>query len=171
MLFALAENFLNCYRHRHLTINNIYDKIDIQDRSKGGARMKNMSQAVKSSLKYGLFTEADLKQTENLICEKYAVFPTDLGVCSSWVEFHSMKTHRMAVLLHKKYRLAFVLSELEFNTPAFHIEYTDSFDADEWYIDDIDIFNNDFPYLKWHEPESIIDPHRFDLMDLRFATE
>lgn len=133
--------------------------------------MRNLSKSVKSSLKYDLFTDITRIQAENHICESYSVYPMDIDDNSSWIEFHSVKSHRLAVLMHRKYRLAFVLTELEIRSPDFHVEYVDSFDEPEWYIDDVDVFNNDFPYLRWHEPETIVNPHGFDLMDMRFATE
>lgn len=133
--------------------------------------MRDLAKAVKSSLIYALFSDDDRQQVINFICESFSVIPVDLDPDSQWVEFHSARTHRLAILMHKKYRLAFVISELIFQNPDFHIEYTDDFNKPEWYINDIDIFNNDFRYIHWNEPESVVDTHAFDLMDMRFATE
>lgn len=133
--------------------------------------MRDLSKAVKASLKYKLHTDSSVQQMINYICESFSVSPVETDPFSPWIEFHSARTNRLAILMHKKYRLAFVLSELTFHNQEFHVEYTDDFNNAEWFINDIDVFNSDFPYMHWNEPESIVDPNLFDLMDLRFATE
>ena len=133
--------------------------------------MRDLSKAVKASMKYEPFSESDRQQAVNYICESFSVVPVSIDPESPWIEFHSARTRRLAILMHKKYRLAFVLSELIFQNPDFHIEYTSDFNELEWYINDIDIFNSDFQYIHWNEPESLVDPNCFNLMDMRFATE
>ena len=133
--------------------------------------MRDLSKAIKASMKYELFSVIDIQQTVNFICESFSVIPITIDPDSPWIEFHSSRTHRLAILMHKYYRLAFVLSKLIFLNPDFHIEYTNDFNAPEWYIDDIDIFNNDFRHIHWNEPESVVNPNRFNLMDMKFATE
>lgn len=131
--------------------------------------MRNLSAAIKSSMRYPCFDNAERQITILYICGRYAVTP-HYDRDTQWIEFHSVKSHRLGLLMHRYYRLVFALREIVFTDEKFHVEYVDGFEIREWYIDDVDIFNHDFEHIDWYVRENVINPYKFDLVDLCIAT-
>lgn len=87
-----------------------------------------------------------------------------------WAECYD-NSGRLIVLLHTYYKTAFVLSEYAFKIDDVHCEKVSDFLTAEWFIDDVNGHNRQFPLMKWDEPAEVCNHRKFCLLDMRFVTE
>lgn len=131
--------------------------------------MINFFTELSNSIKYGLYSDDEIN---NVI----SMFEKQLDVVlkydeTSWIELYDKDDTELIVLMHRAYKIAFVKSSRLLNCNQIYIKYVKSFSEQIWYIDDFEKFTDQFPYIHWDEPKHVVDPEKFNLLDMRFATE
>lgn len=87
-----------------------------------------------------------------------------------WIEVKDKEQH-ICCLLHCYYKIAFILDKLNIKFEEIYCVNVNSFYAKEWYINDVEELNRKFAYLHWDEPKEVVDPNKFNLLDMEFVTE
>ena len=135
--------------------------------------MKNFDIILENSKKMGFHkNKEDLQKIVNAILIKipYAFSNISEATGCRWIEILD-KEQNLCCLLHCYYKIAFVLENLNLKIDDVYCVKVKSFSENEWYINDVDELNKKFIYLHWDEPKEVVDPNKFNLLDMEFVTE
>ena len=135
--------------------------------------MKSFDKVLEKSLKKGVHESLDSLQliidsALSQIPYSSSSFFDDTGC--RWIEVFD-KEKRLCCLFHRYYKIAFVLDRINVKLDDVYCVYVKSFSANEWHIEDLTELNKQYIYLHWDEPEEVVDPNRFNILDMEFATE
>lgn len=134
--------------------------------------MINFSEVLRNALKYGAYHDGEIN-------DLISVFEKQLNVIlkyneTSWVQLWD-KNDTLIVLMHRIYKIAFVKSNQQMDLDQIYVQNVESFDEENWYIDNFEQFVKQFPDLHWdepwEEPKCYEDRKTFSLLDMRFDTE
>lgn len=131
--------------------------------------MINFSIELSNSTKYGFYNNDEINDIISLLKKQLDVVLKYNE--TAWLEFYDKDGTELIVLMHTVYKIAFVKSSRLLNCDQIHIKYVRNFSEQIWYIDNFEKFSNQFPYIHWDEPKHVVDWERFNLLDMRFATE
>lgn len=133
--------------------------------------MRSFTNALAKSLEFGNFKRGDAEKVITLMLKIYNVWLYNDDSGSPWMEFYSKDSGELFALIHSIYKIAFIKSDIISENNFCHIENIESFGKQEWYIENFIEFKNTFVSIHWDEPEYVVDPSKFSLLDMKFATE
>ncbi|MCM1334719.1 MAG: hypothetical protein NC084_01710 [Bacteroides sp.] len=135
--------------------------------------MNDFSEALRNSLKYGSYDDGEINDLISAFEKQLHVVLKDDE--PAWVQLCDRNDGRLVVLMHRVYKIAFVRSNQSPKLHQIYIQNVESFDDENWYIDDFERFVEQFPYLHWdepwEEPKCYEERKTFSLLDMRFDTE
>lgn len=137
--------------------------------------MKNFEVVLEKSVNLGFHENEEtllkaVKEILSQIPDSFTCYPDSIDEGCRWIRILD-KNNDICCLVHRYYKTAFVLEKLNVKCDIIHCENVEDFLADEWYIDDVKALNQKFPRLNWDENCDVVNPKKFDLLNMEFATE
>lgn len=137
--------------------------------------MKNFEDVLAKSVNLG-FHENDetlskaVKDILSQIPDSFTCYPNSIDEGCKWLRILD-KNEDICCLVHRYYKVAFVSDKLNVKCDILHCENVGDFLSDEWYINDVKALNQKFSHLNWDESCDVVNPKKFDLLNMEFATE
>ena len=137
--------------------------------------MKNFEDVLAKSVNLG-FHENDetlskaVKDILSQIPDSFTCYPNSIDEGCKWLRILD-KNEDICCLVHRYYKVAFVSDKLNVKCDILHCENVGDFLSDEWYINDVKELNQKFSHLNWDESCDVVNPKKFDLLNMEFATE
>ena len=137
--------------------------------------MKNFEDVLAKSVNLGFHeTEETLstavKDILSQIPDSFTCYPNSIDEGCKWLRILD-KNEDICCLVHRYYKVAFVSDKLNVKCDILHCENVGDFLSDEWYINDVKELNQKFSHLNWDESCDVVNPKKFDLLNMEFATE
>ena len=137
--------------------------------------MKDFEDVLAKSVNLG-FHENDetlskaVKDILSQIPDSFTCYPDSIDEGCKWLRILD-KNEDICCLVHRYYKVAFVSDKLNVKCDILHCENVGDFLSDEWYINDVKALNQKYPHLNWDESCDVVNPKKFDLLNMEFATE
>lgn len=137
--------------------------------------MKNFEDVLEKSMNLGFHENEEtlstaVKEILSQIPDSFTCYPNSIDEGCRWLRILD-KNEDICCLVHRYYKVAFVSDKLNVKCDIIHCENVGDFLSDEWYINDVEKLNQKYPYLNWDEPCEAVNPKKFDLLNMEFATE
>ena len=137
--------------------------------------MKNFEDVLGKSVNLGFHENEEtllkaVKEILSQIPDSRTCYPDSIDEGCRWIRILD-KNDDICCLIHRYYKVAFVLDKLNVKCDIIHCENISDFLSDEWYITDVKELNKKFPHLNWDESCDVVDSKKFDLLNMEFATE
>lgn len=111
-----------------------------------------------------------VKEILSQIPNSFTCYPNSIDEGCKWLRILD-KNEDICCLVHRYYKVAFVSDKLNVKCDILHCENVGDFLSDEWYINDVKELNQKFSHLNWDESCDVVNPKKFDLLNMEFATE
>lgn len=137
--------------------------------------MKNFEDVLAKSVNLGFHENEEtlstaVKDILSQIPDSFTCYPNSIDEGCKWLRILD-KNEDICCLVHRYYKVAFVSDKLNVKCDILHCENVGDFLSDEWYINDVKELNQKYPHLKWDESCDVVNPKKFDLLNMEFATE
>ncbi|MBR3900795.1 MAG: hypothetical protein IKJ60_04505 [Ruminococcus sp.] len=137
--------------------------------------MKNFEDVLAKSVNLGFHENEEtlstaVKDILSQIPDSFTCYPNSIDEGCKWLRILD-KNEDICCLVHRYYKVAFVSDKLNVKCDILHCENVGDFLSDEWYINDVKELNQKFSHLNWDESCDVVNPKKFDLLNMEFATE
>ena len=137
--------------------------------------MKNFEDVLAKSVNLGFHENEEtlskaVKDILSQIPDSFTCYPNSIDEGCKWLRILD-KNEDICCLVHRYYKVAFVSDKLNVKCDILHCENVEDFLSDEWYINDVKELNQKFSHLNWDESCDVVNPKKFDLLNMEFATE
>ncbi len=137
--------------------------------------MKNFEDVLAKSVNLGFHENEEtlstaVKDILSQIPDSFTCYPNSIDEGCKWLRILD-KNEDICCLVHRYYKVAFVSAKLNVKCDILHCENVGDFLSDEWYINDEKELNQKFSHLNWDESCDVVNPKKFDLLNMEFATE
>ena len=137
--------------------------------------MKNFEVVLEKSVNLGFHENEEtlskaVKEILSQIPDSFTCYPDSIDEGCRWLRILD-KNEDICCLVHRYYKVAFVSDKLNVKCDILHCENVGDFLSDEWYINDVKELNQKYPHLNWDESCDVVNPKKFDLLNMEFATE